>query len=71
MKEQIRIDNFTDEEEEYLSKLVLLLSDPERLKSLQAESPQVSERRRAEINAVARRYVFFPQMHQLGEVMRV
>ena len=57
MKEQIRLENFTEEEEEYLSKLVLLLSDPERLKTLHAGSPPENERRRADINAVARRYL--------------
>jgi len=55
MKEQIRLKNFTEEEEDYLSKLVLLLSDPERLNTL-AVSPPENDQKRAEINAVARRY---------------
>lgn len=55
LKEQIRIKNFTEEEEEYLSRLVLLLSDPERLKTIHAGSPPENEQRQAEINAIARR----------------
>lgn len=55
MKEQIRVENLTAEEEEYLSKLVLLLSDPERLKTLHGGLPPDNERRLAEINALARR----------------
>lgn len=53
MKEQIRVEDFTEEEEEYLSKSVLLLSDPERLKTLTKSLE--NGRRQAEINALARR----------------
>ncbi|XP_008796032.2 uncharacterized membrane protein At3g27390-like [Phoenix dactylifera] len=55
IKEQIKAEKFSEEEENYLSKLVLLLGDSKRLKNLNAQSPQLNERRRAEINAFARR----------------
>lgn len=55
LKEQIRIENFSEEEEEYLSRLVFLLGDPERLKTIHAGWPLENERRQAEISAIARR----------------
>lgn len=56
IKEQIKAENFSEEEENYLSKLVLLHGDSKRLKNLNARSPPLNERRRAEIDAFARRY---------------
>ncbi|KAJ6821329.1 putative membrane protein-like [Iris pallida] len=55
MKEQIRVENFSEEEEGYLSKLVLFFSDADRMKILHAGSALKNERREAEINAIARR----------------
>lgn len=55
IKEQIRVENFSEEEESYLSKLVLLISQPERLSLINAALQPQNERRRAEINAIARR----------------
>lgn len=56
MKEQIKAENLSDDEEEYLGKLVLLSSDPERLKKSDIGLPPESELRRAELDALARRY---------------
>lgn len=55
MKEQIKAENLSDDEEEYLGKLVLLSSDPERLKKSDIGPPPESELRRAELDALARR----------------
>lgn len=55
MKEQIRVENFSEDEEGYLSKLVLMFSDSDRLRTLHAGSALKNERREAEINAIARR----------------
>ncbi|PKU76364.1 uncharacterized membrane protein At3g27390 isoform X1 [Dendrobium catenatum] len=55
IKEQIRVENFTEEEEDYLFKLVLLLGHPERLSRVAAAWPHQNERRLAEISAIARR----------------
>lgn len=54
MKDQIKANNLSDFEEEYLGKLVLLYGDPERLKS-NIGLPPDSELRRAELDALARR----------------
>lgn len=55
MKEQIKVDNLSVEEEAFLAKLVLLEGDQERLKLLNTQSPIKDDRRRAEIDALARR----------------
>ncbi|KAL2500216.1 hypothetical protein Adt_25766 [Abeliophyllum distichum] len=55
IKDQIKADNLSEAEEEYLGKLVLLSSDPERLKNSNISPPPESERRRAELDALARR----------------
>ncbi|XVF60146.1 hypothetical protein PTKIN_Ptkin08bG0020500 [Pterospermum kingtungense] len=55
LKEQIKAENLTEEEEDYLGKLVLLCGDPARLKVSDIGSPPESERKRAELDAVARR----------------
>nr|GME06970.1 uncharacterized membrane protein At3g27390 [Ipomoea batatas] len=55
MKDQIKADNLSDLEEEYLCKLVLLYGDPERLKKSNIGLPPDSELRRAELDALARR----------------
>ena len=57
LKEQMKASNLTDEEEEYLGRLVLLYGDSERLKSSYADSssPLLTERKRAELDAFARR----------------
>ncbi|CAL5016282.1 unnamed protein product [Urochloa decumbens] len=55
IKEQIKAENFTEEEEEYLKMRVLLAGDPNRLRSALPEVPSLNERKRAEIDAFARR----------------
>ncbi|KAJ4869539.1 putative membrane protein [Raphanus sativus] len=58
LKEQMKATNLTDEEEEYLGRLVLLYGDSERLKNSYAadsSSPLLTERKRAELDAFARR----------------
>ncbi|XP_010502715.1 PREDICTED: uncharacterized membrane protein At3g27390 [Camelina sativa] len=57
LKEQLKATNLSEEEEEYLGRLVLLFGDPERLKSSNAisVSPPLTERKRAELDAFARR----------------
>ncbi|MQL78713.1 hypothetical protein Taro_011142 [Colocasia esculenta] len=55
MKEQIRKENLSEDEEDYLCKLVLFAGDPMRVKDLNGRSPSHSERRRAELDAIARR----------------
>ncbi|KAK1267427.1 hypothetical protein QJS04_geneDACA016860 [Acorus gramineus] len=55
IKEQIKVENFSEAEENYLCKLVLLIGDSKRLKSLNAGMNFENERRRAEIDAFARR----------------
>uniref|UniRef100_A0A1D1YR33 Putative membrane protein At3g27390 n=1 Tax=Anthurium amnicola TaxID=1678845 RepID=A0A1D1YR33_9ARAE len=54
MKQQIMTVNLTEDEEDYLCKLVLLAGDPIRVKE-HARSPSHDERRRAELDAIARR----------------
>lgn len=55
MKEQIKANNLSESEEEYLGRLVLFSGDPERLKSSNIGSPPESELKRAELEALARR----------------
>ncbi|CAH8361048.1 unnamed protein product [Eruca vesicaria subsp. sativa] len=57
LKEQMKATNLSEEEEEYLGRLVLLYGDSERLKNSYAESasPTLTERKRAELDAFARR----------------
>ncbi|RLM66157.1 putative membrane protein [Panicum miliaceum] len=55
IKEQIKAENFTEEEEEYLKMRVLLAGDPNRLKGALPEVPSLNERKKAEIDAFARR----------------
>ncbi|KAK1314493.1 putative membrane protein [Acorus calamus] len=55
IKEQIKVENFSEAEENYLCKLVLLIGDSKRLQSLNAGMNFENERRRAEIDAFARR----------------
>ncbi|KAJ4761927.1 transmembrane protein [Rhynchospora pubera] len=55
IKDQLKAENFSEEEESYLCKLVLLLGDSERVKNLTSQVPPLNERKRAEINAFARR----------------
>ncbi|CAL9075288.1 unnamed protein product, partial [Musa acuminata var. zebrina] len=55
IKEQIKAEKFTEEEEIYLSKLVLLHGDSKRLNNLNAQSSSSDQRKRAEIDALARR----------------
>jgi hypothetical protein len=58
IKDQIKSENFTEEEEAYLEKQVLLISDPKRIKENLIRLPPLSERKQAEIEAFARRYFF-------------
>ncbi|PWZ20393.1 hypothetical protein Zm00014a_039990 [Zea mays] len=55
IKDQIKAENFTEEEEAYLEKQVLLISDPKRIKENLIRLPPLSERKQAEIEAFARR----------------
>uniref|UniRef100_A0A5B6Z3C0 Transmembrane protein n=1 Tax=Davidia involucrata TaxID=16924 RepID=A0A5B6Z3C0_DAVIN len=55
IKDQIKAENLSAAEEDYLNKLVLLIGDPERLKISNIGSPPESERKRAELDALARR----------------
>ncbi|CAL9768475.1 unnamed protein product, partial [Musa acuminata subsp. burmannicoides] len=55
IKEKIKDEKFTEEEEIYLSKLVLLHGDSKRLNNLNAQSSSSDQRKRAEIDALARR----------------
>lgn len=55
MKDQIKAENLSEEEEKYLGKLVLLSGDPLRLKTSNIGTPPESERKRAELDALARR----------------
>ncbi|XP_062219534.1 uncharacterized membrane protein At3g27390-like isoform X2 [Phragmites australis] len=55
IKEQIKAENFTEEEEAYLEKQVLLTGDPKRLKENLPQLPSLSDRKQAEIDAFARR----------------
>lgn len=55
MKDQIIAENLFEEEEKYLGKLVLLSGDPLRLKNSNIGTPPESERKRAELDALARR----------------
>ncbi|XP_062184509.1 uncharacterized membrane protein At3g27390-like isoform X2 [Phragmites australis] len=55
IKEQIQAENFTEEEEEYLKMRVLLVGDPSRLKGTLPHVPSLNERKKAEIDAFARR----------------
>ncbi|CAH8386116.1 unnamed protein product [Eruca vesicaria subsp. sativa] len=57
IKDQIEAANLSEQEEEYLGKLVLLFGDSERLKSsiTESESPPLSELRKAELDSFARR----------------
>lgn len=54
MKDQIKAENLTEAEEDYLCKLVLFCGDHERLKLSGCVSPE-SERKRAELDGLARR----------------
>ncbi|XP_058102092.1 uncharacterized membrane protein At3g27390-like isoform X2 [Magnolia sinica] len=55
MKEQIKVEALSDAEAGYLRKLVLLNGDPERLKSCTIGLPPETDRKRAEVDALARR----------------
>ncbi|XP_056847175.1 uncharacterized membrane protein At3g27390 isoform X2 [Raphanus sativus] len=57
IKDQIEAANLSEQEEEYLGKLVLLFGDSERLKSsiTESESPPLTELRKAELDSFARR----------------
>lgn len=54
IKEQIKAENLTEAEEDYLSKLVLFCGNIGRLKDLNVSPPE-SERKQAELGALARR----------------
>ncbi|XP_062225955.1 uncharacterized membrane protein At3g27390-like isoform X2 [Phragmites australis] len=55
IKEQIKAENFTGEEEEYLKMRVLLVGHPDRMKGTLPHVPSLNERKKAEIDAFARR----------------
>ncbi|XP_058187118.1 uncharacterized membrane protein At3g27390-like [Rhododendron vialii] len=55
LKDQIKAENLSNAEEDYLGKLVLLSGDPERMKDSSIASAPESELKRAELDALARR----------------
>ncbi|KAF4385831.1 hypothetical protein F8388_010387 [Cannabis sativa] len=55
IKEQIKAENLSETEENYFCKLVLLSGDPSRLKDANIGPPPEPERKRAELDALARR----------------
>ncbi|KAL0424242.1 UNVERIFIED_CONTAM: putative membrane protein [Sesamum radiatum] len=55
IKDQIKADNLSETEEDYLSKSVLLGGDPARLKNSDIGPAPASELRKAELDALARR----------------
>ncbi|EXC31402.1 hypothetical protein L484_017685 [Morus notabilis] len=55
IKEQIRAENLSEAEESYFCKLVLLSGDPSRLKDADIGPSPEPERKRAELDALARR----------------
>lgn len=55
IKDQIKAENLSEAEEDYLCKLVILIGDPERLKTSNIGSPPKSDVKRAELEALARR----------------
>lgn len=55
IKDQIKAQNLTEAEEDYLRKVVLLSGDSGRLKICNVASPTASEIKRAELDAFARR----------------
>ncbi|XP_052190953.1 uncharacterized membrane protein At3g27390-like isoform X2 [Diospyros lotus] len=55
IKDQIKAHNLSEVEEDYLGILVLLGGDPERMKSSTIDFAPDSERKRAELDALARR----------------
>jgi hypothetical protein len=56
IKDQIKAENLSASEEDYLCKLVLLSGDAERLKISGVGPAPESEVKRAELEALARRY---------------
>lgn len=55
IKDQIKAENLSEAEESYFRKLVLLSGDSVRLKDANIGPPPESERKRAELDALARR----------------
>lgn len=55
LKDQIKSVNLSEEEENYLCKLVLLVGDPKRVDDIDVGMILQNERRQAEIGAFARR----------------
>ncbi|RWR72118.1 hypothetical protein CKAN_00031900 [Cinnamomum micranthum f. kanehirae] len=55
IKDQIKAENLTDDEEKYLRKLVLFNGDPQRLKNSNIGSPPETAQKQAELDALARR----------------
>lgn len=58
IKEQIKAENLNPSEENYFGKLVLFNGDPERIKKSFIGAAPESDRKRAELDALARRYTF-------------
>ncbi|CAI0456673.1 unnamed protein product [Linum tenue] len=55
IKDQLKAQNLSESEEDYLCKLVLLNGDPVKLKTSYIGPPPETERKRAELDALARR----------------
>lgn len=63
IKDQIKAENLNPTEEDYLGKLVLLSGDHGRMKSSSSIGPPPeTERKRAELDALARRYMMIKWM---------
>jgi len=59
IKEQIKAENLNVSEEDYFGKLVLFNGDPTRVEKsfIRQEGTEFAERKRAELHALARRYI--------------
>lgn len=55
IKDQIKAENLSEEEEEYLGRLVLLNGDPVKLRSSNSGPPPEPEQKLAKLDALARR----------------
>lgn len=56
MRDQIKAQNLSETEEQYLGRLALFIGSPEKLKISTMGSPPESEIKKAELNALAMRY---------------
>lgn len=62
IKDQIKAERLSASEEDYLCKLVLFSGDAEKLKTINISQAPESEVKRAELDALARRYLSSNQL---------